>query len=204
MQNCSLRPLAASWGMLLFDSAFGVKESSSVLFPVLHMVARMRQMSWNKCALVVFLLGGGVALLAAENKRTTAPSDETEAALMRAKLASSQKMVEGLMTQDFRLVENGAQELEKICRATQWHAEEDQVYAHYRGELARTAKKLAELARDGDQDGAMYTFMHSVTTCMGCHDYCRDVLHVAQEDPKLQAIPSYEADQESAATTIRH
>ncbi len=84
---------------------------------------------------------------------------------MRAKLASSQKIVEGLMARDFKLIQNGAQELQKICEATQWHAEEDQVYAHYRAELRRTAKKLALLGHDKDQDGATYTYMHSITIC---------------------------------------
>jgi hypothetical protein len=108
---------------------------------------------------------------------------------MRAKLASSQKVVEGLMVQDLALVRTGALELKKICEATEWHAKEDQVYAHYRAELQRTAKKLAKLAQNDDLDGATYTYMHSVTTCMSCHAYCRDVLHVARNEPNLQPTP---------------
>jgi hypothetical protein len=113
----------------------------------------------------------------------------TEAGLMRAKLASSQKVVEGLMVQDLSLVRTGALELEKICAATEWHAKVDQVDAHYSFELQRTAKKLAKLARNDDLDGATYTYMHSITTCMSCHAYCRDVLHVARTEPNLQPTP---------------
>jgi hypothetical protein len=139
--------------------------------------------------LIACFLGVGVVLLAGEAKPPQTGTGDTETALMRAKLASSQRIVEGLMARDFKLVQNGAQDIQKICDATEWHAEEDQVYAHYRAELQRTAKKLALLAEGKNQDGAAYTYMHSITICMSCHDYCRDVLHVAREEPNLQATP---------------
>ena len=148
-------------------------------------------MSGSKFGLLaVSFFGVGVVLLAGETQPPATDSSQTEPAIMRAKLASSQKIVEGLMARDFKLIRSGAQELERICEATQWHAEEDEVYAHYRAELRRTSKKLAQLAHDSDQDGATFTYMHSVTTCISCHDYCRDVLHVALQEPKLKAVPS--------------
>ncbi len=147
-------------------------------------------MSWNKLGLLfVVFLGASVLLLASENQPGATGKSDTEAALMRAKLASSQKILEGLMTQDFGLIKNGGSELAKICEATQWHAKEDQVYAHYRDELRRASQKLVQLAEDEDQDGATYTYMHSITTCTSCHDYCRDVLHLASKDPTLQPVP---------------
>ena len=160
-------------------------------------------MTLTKLGFIACFLGAGVVLLAGEAKPPATGASDTEAALMRAKLASSQRIVEGLMAQDFKLIRNGAQELEKICEATQWHAEEDQVYAHYRAELRRTAKKLAILAQDKDQDGATYTYMHSITTCISCHDYCRDVLHVAREEPNLQATPSSQTDDEHPPKSVR-
>jgi hypothetical protein len=131
-----------------------------------------------------------VAVLVAKAKPPATDAADTEAALMRAKLASSDKILEGLMVQDLKLVQTGAQELEKICEATQWHAQEDQVYAHYRAELQRTAKKLENVSQRDDLDGATYTYMQSITTCMSCHEYCRNVLHVARTVPNLQAIPA--------------
>jgi hypothetical protein len=144
----------------------------------------------------------GVAYLVSQAQAPESHASDTEAALMRAKLASSQKIVEGLMTQDLALVQAGASELEKICAATEWHAKEDQVYAHYRAELQRTAKKLAKLAQDNDLDGATYTYMHSVTTCMSCHSYCRNVLHVARTEPTLQPTPSAKGDGKVPSTII--
>jgi hypothetical protein len=146
-------------------------------------------MTSGKRVLVASVICIGVAALVGQAKQREAETSSAEAALMRAKLASSQKMVEGLMVQDLSLVRAGALELEKICQATEWHANEDQVYAHYRAELQRTAKKLAKLAQNEDLDGATYTYMHSITTCMSCHAYCRDVLHVARSEPNLKSTP---------------
>ena len=146
-------------------------------------------MTSRKLILVVCVLCVGAAFMVGQAKPPETDAGGTEPALMRAKLASSQKVVEGLMVQDLSLVRTGALELEKICEATEWHAKEDQVYAHYRAELQRTAKKLAKLAQNDDLDGATYTYMHSITTCMSCHTYCRDVLHVARTEPNLQRTP---------------
>ncbi len=117
--------------------------------------------------------------------------------LMRAKLASSQKVVEGLMAKDFDLIRKGAEEMSKICDATEWHDSDDRVYAHYRSELQRTAKKLILLTEEANLDGSAYTYMHSLTTCISCHEYCRDVLHVARKSPDLQVVPIPATDREN-------
>ena len=105
-------------------------------------------MTSRKLVLIVCVLCVGVAFMVGQAKPPETDAGGTEAALMRAKLASSQKVVEGLMTPDLTLGRTGALELEKICDATEWHAKEDQVYAHYRAELQRTAKKLLNDTED--------------------------------------------------------
>ncbi len=151
---------------------------------------------WFLSMLVVACLAGAAwsgALLVAEEPepKLDAPREGVnEAALMRAKLASSHKVLEGLVDENFDLIHDGAKELVKITDATQWHAEEDQVYAHYRADLRRTALKLIVLAQEQNLDGVAYTYMHSIMTCISCHDYCRDVLHIADAEPKLRAVPA--------------
>lgn len=147
-------------------------------------------MSKLKIGGVLAVLSAGVVMLAwgqAPLKPTHNP-DELPA-LMRAKLASSQKVVEGLVAEDFGMIHKGALEMTKVCDATEWHASDDQVYAHYRSELHRTAKKLMLLAEEKNLDGAAYTYMHSLTTCISCHEYSRDVLHIATKSPDLKVVP---------------
>lgn len=139
---------------------------------------------------ILGVLGTALAMLA-WGQEPFAPSRTPDelAGLMRAKLSSSQKVVEGLMAKDFDLIRKGSEEMSKVCDATQWHATEDQVYAHYRSELKRTAKKMILLAEEKNLEGSNYTYMHSLTTCISCHEYCRDVLHIAAKDPDLKVVP---------------
>lgn len=138
------------------------------------------------------LIIAGVWLAAAEQPRavTQPEHDEKLAALMLAKLASSQKIVSGLVSEDFAEIRRGAEELDRICEATAWPGHGDQIYSHHRTELKRQAQKLIKLADDRNLDGAAYTYMHSLTTCISCHQYCRDVLKIADVgSPMNKVVP---------------
>lgn len=137
---------------------------------------------------VALLIGMGVAAWGQQRLQLPEPGREQLSGLMRAKLSSSQRVVEGLMSGDLSLIRKGGEEMLKICDAEAWRTRDDQIYAHYRGELRRGAMKLMKQADDQNLDGAAYTYMHSMTTCISCHDYCRNVLRVAST-----ARPSYVA-----------
>lgn len=118
--------------------------------------------------------------------------------LMRAKLSSSQKVIEGLMAGDFAMIRKGGEDLQKICDSTQWRQGDNQVIVHYRAELRRSAIKLIKQADEQNLDGAAYTYMHSMTTCINCHQYSRDVLRVAlREEPRVVPIPVTEPESNS-------
>jgi len=107
---------------------------------------------------------------------------------MLAKLASSQKIVSGLVSKDFPEIRKGAEELSRICEATEWAAEHDQIYAHHRTELKRQSQKLIKMATEQNLDGAAYTYMHALTTCISCHEYCRDVLKIADGPDTFEKV----------------
>lgn len=148
---------------------------------------------WRAAALV---LAAGV-LYAADPRDAPAPfhtepgvSDGRQAGLMLAKLASSQKIVDGLVLKDFNQIRRGAGELQRICEATEWAARSDPAYSHHRTELRRQAQKLSKMADQGNLDGAAFVYMHSLTTCIGCHEHCRDVLRIADErSPEHRLVP---------------
>jgi hypothetical protein len=120
---------------------------------------------------------GGLAIAQQPILSTQQPADLGIA--MRAKLGSSQKIVEGLTSANFEMIRKGAEDLQNICDSRVWRPREDQVYTHYRGELQRSAIKLMDMATSENLDGAAYTYMHTLTTCINCHQYSRDVLRVA-------------------------
>lgn len=148
----------------------------------------------RRLALVTGLvLAAGIWIAAAQpnGKTEKTPGEEKErelSALMLAKLASSQLITSGLVTQDFDEIKRGAEDLARICDATRWTARGDQVYSHYRGDLRRQSNKLVKLAEDKNLDGASFTYMHVLTTCIACHQYSRDVLKIADDDGALQKI----------------
>ena len=141
----------------------------------------MRQFA---AAVLIVAIGGAIAWSQPRENGRSEPSDS--AALMRAKLASTQKIVEGLLEKDFDLVIRGGDELLKIEAHAGWPAEQDQVYSHHRNEMQRQAAKVGQLGRNRNLEGASFAYMHLVSTCIDCHSYCRDVLHVAEEPPALR------------------
>lgn len=127
----------------------------------------------------------------------TEKSRDDVSVLMRAKLSSSQKVVEGLMSGDFSMIDKGAGDLKRVCDSEHWQMSQDPVVSHYRGELRRSSMKLAKQAGEENLEGAAYTYMHTLTTCINCHEYSRNVLRVADATSHpVVPIPSTLAEQE--------
>ena len=130
------------------------------------------------CLAAVTCVGATLCLRAGE-KDSPPPRGSVElATLMQAKLASSQKITEGLVTKDFQLIKKGAEEWRRIATATDWYSHKDTLFLRHRAELVNQASKLVRAAEDGNLDAATYTYFGAVRTCIECHEHCRDVLHL--------------------------
>jgi len=103
-------------------------------------------------------------------------SDE---ALMALKLASTQKTLEGLVEKNFQQIRKAGEELKRLDESRLWSDVDNPEYTHYRIELTRQAEKLIQLADAKNLDGAAFTYMNMVGTCINCHTHCRDVLKIA-------------------------
>jgi hypothetical protein len=152
--------------------------------------------------LVVVALSIGVMLRAAD------PSDVGEKqgptpAVMQAKLARVQVIVEGLVQKDFDAVASAGDELFRLCEGKGWHTHADSRYEAYRAELARDSTRLAELARTKNLEGATYAYVTLISTCVDCHAHCRDVLQIAKETPVLHAVPK-PVDVDNSAANCRN
>lgn len=156
----------------------------------------------------IFVIGGMVSLYTVlavgQQPLVLNPKASDEAVvLMRAKLSSSQKVVEGLMSGDFEMIRKGGEDLQRICNSEHWKRGDDQVIGHYRGELNRSAIKLMEQAKAENMDGVAYTYMHTMTTCISCHEYSRHVLRVAKRGDAGGVVPIPVTEQESSAFQYR-
>jgi hypothetical protein len=135
----------------------------------------------------------------ASDKHEPTASDSLDlATLMQAKLASSQKITEGLVTKDFELIRKGAGEWRRITAATKWYSRNDPVFVQYRAELGRDAEKLIHAAEDKNLDAAAYAYAGSLRTCIACHEYCRDTLHVPARHSSRAVEPIPDTDEEPA------
>ena len=153
---------------------------------------------WKGLCLVA-VVGLAWSLVHAESKAPVKPQPVPESALMRAKVASSHKIMEGLVARDFTEIRSGAEELKRICQATEWEAHSDPVYAHYRADLIRQANKLIEAADQSHADAATFAYVNTLTTCINCHDHCRDVLKIATAKRTAKVIPIPTIDSDDAA-----
>jgi hypothetical protein len=108
---------------------------------------------------------------------------ETKVAkFMRAKLASSQNVLEGLVTEDFKLIEDGAQKMKVMSLAAEWQVIEGPIYAQYSAEFRRSADRLIQMSKDKNTDGAALSYVHLTLTCISCHKFVRSVAIASGEE----------------------
>lgn len=149
-----------------------------------------------KGLLLLTVVGLGWSLVHGETKPPAEPRHAPEYALMRAKVTSTHKIVEGLVAKDFLEIRTGAEELKRICHATEWKAHSDPVYGHHRSELIRQANKMIDGADQSSLELTTFAYINALTTCVNCHEHCRDVLKIAnvRRTAKIIPIPTTDSD----------
>lgn len=97
---------------------------------------------------------------------------------MHAKLDSSRKVLSGLVTEDFDVIEQAADALLKTAAAAEEMRNggdmEDKVYGHFRNEFGRLAGDLKEMAQRRNLEGAAYIHSNLTANCIACHQHLRD------------------------------
>lgn len=152
-------------------------------------------------AVVVFL--GAIRMSTRSWAVESTAGEQPLPGLMLAKLASSQTIVAGLVSKDFDQIRKGAKDLVRICDASEWSGNTDETYAHHRKELRRQAIRLAQLAEEQNLDGSAYVYMHTVSTCIHCHQHCRDILRIADQKRPASGVIRIPAADESIDWTSR-
>lgn len=125
-------------------------------------------------------------------EKENAPSPLNKQLYMRSKLFSSQKVLEGLVTEDFAMVQHAASQLKLISEAAHWPRTVDEVYQHHSVAFRNQCDKLVDQAKRHDLGAAHYTYLHMSTTCIDCHNYVRGRFKVERNKPDgpAQLIPT--------------
>jgi len=106
---------------------------------------------------------------------TPATQPDQVAGFMRAKLAHSQNVLEGLTVEDYDLIDKGAQQLSLASEAASWQVLLTEDYARHSADFRRSCDGLRKAARDRNLDGAVLAWMDVTLKCVQCHKYVRDV-----------------------------
>lgn len=99
--------------------------------------------------------------------------------LMRRKLSSTSKILEGLTTENMKLVVTGSDELLAITEAASWQVPRDAYYIHYSRDFKRIVRDLRDCAERGSVEDATFAYTHAMVSCMACHRHVRGVVPVA-------------------------
>jgi hypothetical protein len=137
------------------------------------------------CALI---LGGGLWLgVQAQDARekeqpkpaAEKPKDKKEKSstmLMRKKLAAAQDILEGLTTEDYEMIEQGAKQLKALASEADFRISKDMMYIQHSSEFEDLADKMAKAAKDRNLDKASLHYVDLTMNCIECHRFVRDVL----------------------------
>jgi hypothetical protein len=98
---------------------------------------------------------------------------------MRMKLEASTKVLEGLTTENFDLIAEGAKKLRQMSTAEKWRVSNDVLYRQYSVEFAENAAKLLEKAKARNLDGATLAWVECTMSCVRCHNHARAIKIVA-------------------------
>lgn len=93
---------------------------------------------------------------------------------MHQKLDASNEVLEGLVTEDFALIEKGAATMRKLSAAEQWQVSNDALYRQHSNQFRRIMENLEKKAKDKELEGATLAWVEGTMSCLECHKWVRN------------------------------
>ena len=121
---------------------------------------------------------------AEEEAKAKTPKQELSD-FMHLKLDASNKILEGLVTEDSDLIREGAEVLTQMSTAEKWRISHNVMYLQFSKEFQRNAEKLVDAAKEKNLDRAALRWMDTTMSCIECHRYVRNEL-VVQGTPSAK------------------
>ncbi|MEQ9409097.1 MAG: hypothetical protein RIK87_15285 [Fuerstiella sp.] len=121
-----------------------------------------------------------VESVAQDDPAGSAKVDKTERQeFMRGKLTIVHKIVEGISTEDFKLIKKGGMELVGIAESAAFKSTGDPFYSLYSANFEQAAKGLISAADAENIDKATFAYVHVTFSCTACHQHVRGTVRVA-------------------------
>ena len=119
---------------------------------------------------------GTVATVDVVSKPDSKPKKPLLSKFMRAKLAASGEVLEGLCTHDYDLIAKGAKRLHTMSRAEKWRVSNDAMYRQHSVEFRSGVDRLLEAARKKQLDAAALAWTKTTLNCIECHRWVKAML----------------------------
>ena len=92
---------------------------------------------------------------------------------MRQKLEATSKVLEGLATEDKKLVHEGAVVLTDLTKAEMWQVFVDADYREHTQTFRNAVKRLDEAAQKSEFAAAQLEWLDATKRCFDCHNHIR-------------------------------
>lgn len=99
---------------------------------------------------------------------------------MQLKLEHSQKVLEGIVMEDFSMIAKHAQQLALLTQDENWQVFQTPEYRRHSDDFVRIAERLKDAAEDKSVDGAALDYVQLTLNCVECHKHVRDVRNGGQ------------------------
>ncbi len=128
-------------------------------------------MKTNLLSIVIGVLALGLTLSLAQSKRSRAAKE-----FMRDKLELSQKVLEGVATEDWDLVITKGTKLSAMTEEADWRVFENPNYDQQSKTFRQHIDSLVKAARKKDLDAATLAYVRMTMSCVDCHKAVRGKL----------------------------
>lgn len=106
---------------------------------------------------------------------TTGPTPSAQAPrlkqVMRAKLDHSQRILEGVVTSNWQLLETESRQMALVVRDPAWQSLVMPEFTRHTEAFLRATDDLTEAAKSRDLERASLGFISLSTSCVNCHRY---------------------------------
>lgn len=99
---------------------------------------------------------------------------------MWGKLAMVQKIVEGIATEDYSMIETGGMDLAALAETAAWKSARDPFYKHYSRNFEHAVKGLLAGAKAKSVEKATFAYVHVTISCTACHQHVRGTVRTAK------------------------
>jgi hypothetical protein len=120
----------------------------------------------------IAVAAAGLSLLAS-GQQTEQPAGVRM--FMRGKLNHSQRVLEGLVSEDFESILQHAERLKLLSHEATWQVIQTAEYRQQSEEFRRAADELMTAAKSRNIDGVALAYVGLTLNCVRCHKYVRAV-----------------------------